>query len=488
MNTTFKKTLVASAILAFAGAANAATYTAGGNPATSTTAALTASAEGLSDAGLIQIGTAGGDDFPVVITNVVTNVEQDVLEITFSGATIITTGANASAPTMTGYDFFDIPNSNTIRFRVATGGVLINTATDLEGVNLVATGGAGSTVSISSRVISLNPVIGEYDKGTGKVLDVKAQTSVAVTNGFDSIISTVDNRKFFNETDSPDAVEDRDIVALTLTNNAAYEFALTVDDTTNAVVEHVIKGNFAYLLDADKAAFGGNANGALSSGEIATKVAASAVAVGGADTFAYALSADAQTLTITQTVVGDVDTAVTVNFDTFVNDLSADNLKAAATALSASAFAATITVETDDADFATATNAAVGEWKLDGSVVRVPYMVVGGGRFGVILNVTNSGSQTGEIFLDIYDEAGEPVAEGLIATEMASPNKIVSVAKDVGDALKAAGYNTTTTATKFSVVITTNVPEDDVQVYAAYTDNTTSERAIVNNDSKVQIK
>lgn len=484
MKNTFKKTLVATAVLAFAGVANAATLTAGGNAATSTATALEASAEGVADVGLIRIGTAATDNFDIKLTNQVTNVEQDVLEITFSGATIVTTGANASVPVMTGYEFFDVPSPSTIRFRVRSGGVAANTVTDLTGVRLVPVAGA-TRVTMSTRVLSLNPVIGEYDRSSGRILDILPQLEVAVDNRFDAVISTENNRKFFNASLSTGvgSTATADVVTLSLTNNSGYEFSLPVTDAVNAVVTHTLRGDFSYLRDADKAAFSGNANGSLSSAEIAAKV----VPVATDDTFTFALSSDNSTLTVTQTAVGSLDSTVQLTFNTFAAPTSTAAVLAAASGINASNFTATIAAKTDDADFSVANNVDVGAWRLDGSVVRVPYMVIQTGRFSSIMNVTNHGVKSGEILIDVFGENGEVIASGVNAGT-SEPGSIVSVANAARNALIAAGKDLSQLV-KFSVQITTNVPEDDIIVYAAYADSQNGgERAIVNNDSKVQTK
>lgn len=481
MKTVFNKTLLASAVLAFAGLANAATITPAGfgAPAAAPAAAFTASAEGFAFEEMVTVGPGLGN-LQLGITTAVTNVEQDVLVVTFSGATIIKTGANASAPVLPGYDFFDIQGDNTIRFRVQTGGVPVATTAQLSGVNLnVAGTTAGATISVATKVLSLNPVIGEYDAGSRVLFSVKNQISAAVNPVLNAVISTQASRKTF-------VGGGADALTVTLTDNSGYAFALATDATVNAKATHVLSGDFGFLRDADKTAFGGNANGSLSSAEIATYVAKTGVANGTVDTFTFALSADNSKLTVTQTAVQGLDGDITLTITPPAEGKTAA-VAATATALQAGSFSLAASLATDDSDFAIASGASAGAWTLDGSVVKVPYLVLQEGRFGTVVTVSNSGNRTGEILLDIVDEAGGPIVSGLNAGS-STPGSIVNVSGKIKDALVAKGKDLTK-VNKFSVVITTNVPQNDILVYSAYTDSQNGgERAIVNNDSKVQTK
>lgn len=85
MTTTFKKTLLATALFAVAGYANAASIRVDVADFPTAVSALTAdvgSLEGLKDAETIAFGT----DIDVLIKPTSTNVEQDVLIITLTGA------------------------------------------------------------------------------------------------------------------------------------------------------------------------------------------------------------------------------------------------------------------------------------------------------------------------------------------------------------------------------------------------------------------
>jgi hypothetical protein len=484
MKTVFTKTLIATAALAFIGTANAATIrnlaaeTLGATAGTS----LNASLEGLVDAATLTAQT----DVAILLKNSVTNVEQDVLIITVAGAQFDTTATPslvAQGAQTGGYDFFDYQGTDTIRFRVKTGGVpatlLAPDHFQLQGAKLkVGSVTAGSKITFSSKVVSLNPVIGEYDKASFDLIKVRNQLSVAATTPFEATVATAKARKEFVA--NAEVVAGVESAVLTLTDNSGDLKALTVAVGTNAKVTHVIAGDFGFVRDADKADFGGNANGSVNSTEIATIVAASATD----DTFTYALSADNK-LTITQTVVGTLDAAVTVTVTPPAVTVPAK--VASASALNPGKFTGTLTATTDDSSFNIASGADVGAWAIDGSVVKVPYLVMQDGRFGTIVTVSNSGTRTGEILLDVVDDAGVSVVSAMNAGSSV-PGTIVNVSGKIRDALAAKGKDLTM-VNKFSVTVTTNVPANDILVYSAYTDSMNGgERAIVNNDSKVQTK
>jgi hypothetical protein len=506
MKTVFTKTLIATAALTLIGTANAASIR--NLPVelgTANATSVNGSLEGLLKAGTLTAQT----DVAILLKNAVTNVEQDVLVITIAGAKFDTTATPALVAQglqTGGYDFFDYQGEDTIRFRVKTGGVAaVNVTGDvantvpvenylasdhhfrLTGAMLkVGSVTAGSKVTVASKVISLNSVIGEYDKASFDLLKVRPQLSVEATTPFKATVSTSAARKIFVANGDVNTVGvapnqvSTETAVFTLTNNSGDLKALPVTATETAKVTHVIAGDFSFLRDADKEAFGGNANGSVSSAEIATILSAAAAG----DTFTYSLSADNK-LTITQTAVLGLDPAVTVSVTPAA--ATTPSKAASAVALNPGKFLASLAASTTDSSFNIAADADVGAWSIDGSVVKVPYLVLQDGRFGTVVTVSNSGSRTGEILLDITDEAGLPIATGFAAGQ-STPGSIVNVSGKIKDALVAKGKDLKA-VNKFAVTVTTNVPAADVLVYSAYTDSQNGgERAIVNNDSKVQTK
>lgn len=480
MTTTFKKTLLATALFAVAGYANAASIRVDVADFPTAVSALTAdvgSLEGLKDAETIAFGT----DIDVLIKPTSTNVEQDVLIITLTGAKFDTdvnptlAGAAGSAYAGQSYEFFDFVGTDTARFRVRSGGVAV-TAVAADHFELVATVDvsgvtAGSKISLASKVTSLNPVIGDYDKAALDLIDVKAQTSLTATTKFNAEIATADARKVF-------VGGGTDAAVLTLVNNAGIS-ALPLTAAVSAKAVHTVAGNWGFVRDADKEEFGGNANGSVNSDEIDSIV----VATSADDTYTYALGADNK-LTITQTAVGALDTVVTLTVTPPADATPAE--ADAATALSKTSFAVDTAITTTDSSFTSATGTSAGAWSVDGSVVKVPYLVLQDGRFNNVVTVTNTGSGSGEITIDIVDEAGVSIASG-VSAGMSTPGSQVNLAAAIRNAV--AAKKNLANVTKFAVTITTNVPADDIAVYSAYTDvNNGGERAIVNNDSKVQTK
>lgn len=211
-------------------------------------------------------------------------------------------------------------------------------------------------------------------------------------------------------------------------------------------------------------------------GSISTAERAAALTIAPAPATGPAIASNQQSLQFT----GSAATAYTVTLT--VPSTSGK----AVTPIKANTFGLTSKVVYGTSGESTYTGSA-GEWKLNGSQVRVPYLVLQDGRFSSIINVTNHGSKEGAISVDVFDEAGAKIASNYPAGT-SKPGSVVSVAGPVRAALVAAGKDLTQT-TKFSVQIVTNVPENDVIVYAAYADSQNGgERAIVNNDSKVQTK
>lgn len=184
MKTVFTKTLIATAALALIGTANAASIR--NLPAelgTATATSVNGSLEGLLKAGSLTAQT----DVSILLKNAVTNVEQDVLVITVAGAKFDTTATPslvAQGAQTGGYDFFDYQGEDTIRFRVKTGGVTATALTadhfQLQGAKLkVGSVAASSKVTVTSKVISLNAVIGEYDKASFDLIKVRQRSEGA---------------------------------------------------------------------------------------------------------------------------------------------------------------------------------------------------------------------------------------------------------------------------------------------------------------------
>jgi len=123
-------------------------------------------------------------------------------------------------------------------------------------------------------------------------------------------------------------------------------------------------------------------------------------------------------------------------------------------------------------------NAAdVGSWKLNGSDVTIPYMVygtVGGKAYNQVIQLTNNSSIEGAIYVDIFDGEGKQIAKNSKLTVAAKANSVTNIATEIKALVAAAKYEG-----KVSVRVIAEVPSSTAQIYAAYQDVATSERAIV---------
>lgn len=121
---------------------------------------------------------------------------------------------------------------------------------------------------------------------------------------------------------------------------------------------------------------------------------------------------------------------------------------------------------TDDATSVVNGALALGEWTLNGSVVNVPYLPFGPATQPIIRH-TNIGSQTGDISLRYMVEGVDTafVDAGVIVTQ-ATPG-VRNLLSIVSDALKADGYDASVAGFKVALEVTSNVPANDVTVFAA---------------------
>ncbi|WP_417705090.1 hypothetical protein [Rheinheimera aquimaris] len=449
MNTTFKKTLVASAILAFAGAAQAVQ-----TPQT----AAEYSKQGVTQAATVTPAAP-------VITLEAEYAVGDIIDITFPGAVFDATNAPAFVLSAAGMEVGVLSvGTNSIRLRVtqqATASTISSTLT-INGLvftsaSIAASGAVGiSYAAQTSTGLALDA--GAASKPTGKLIALVDQFTTEVTP-FDAVIDVNADRLLF--TGALPADKRADALVITPANDAALSTLATLTTITYKVV-----GDFSFL-DQD-------ASGTVSAGELA------AAAITGGDAITgKTLSADMTTLTFVDTPVAPATPAAV----TLTSTISAADPAVSKVVIKPSDYTVTATFAHTTPAGSVAIEKSAGSWKLNGSQVRVPYMVVGGSRFGIIANVTNHSAKDGAITLDIFAEDGTKIASNYPAGT-AKAGSVTSVAP----ALLAALGGSPATVTKFSFQVTTNVPENDVLVYAAYTDNTTSERAIVNNDSKVQTK
>jgi hypothetical protein len=467
MKTTFKKTLLAVSLAAVAGFAQAAVVTVPG--------ATTISQEGA--VGQTNIALPN-----VTVTLAAEYTVNDTITFTLTGAEFDTAASTPSvAFTATGTDTatlgFLSSTATTVTFRVtsvndtAPAGVVFSGGTFvLSGMQLKTTSvtaNAGAIKVAYSALTNNNQSIDNTGTLSATAATVIAQFSSSVTKALNGIIDVENSRQQFtagNDTITTDVLVVTPVEAAVTAQDAAY---------TGAV--HTIKGDFSWMNT--------NATAGVDAGELAAAFAAT----GGADTYASTINTAMDTITVTVTdAAGNTVEPMTATFTVAgvgANSavLNPQDFKISSTIKYNTAAAAAATK-------ATATDAAAGSWTLNGSVVRVPYMVMKDGRFGTILNVTNHSTKSGAIVIDVFAEDGTKLATNY-AAGTSNAGSVTSIADKVRNALIAAGKDVVNSNVKYSVQITTNVPASDVMVYAAYTDAMNGgERAIVNNDSKVQVK
>ena len=114
-----------------------------------------------------------------------------------------------------------------------------------------------------------------------------------------------------------------------------------------------------------------------------------------------------------------------------------------------------------------------GEWTLNGATVNIPYMPYSA-TASQIIYVTNSGALAGDITATAFDDKGNMYDLGKIAT--ANAKTVTKITSQVNQKLGEKGF----TGGKVSITITVNAPAESVTVYASY--NAGSVRGFVNTD------
>lgn len=479
MKTTFKKTLVASAILAFAGAAQAATLAGTEQTVTSQYLAGTQTSSGaaattdhraaaftitlgadytLNDTMTLTFTTPVKTALPVSLTAAVDNtVGAGKNGITFSLISGGTAGASTATYRVTAVDVSTDTNTS-------IGVVLTVPAANLE--FLKSNLGSGASVTFAAKTnTGLDLDTGGGNARTASLVKVASQFTITNPSIARVIDVNADRKSFVELTGAVKTVTGTfNIATLTTAGNV---YARPINAA--AGVKHTLTGDFSWVVDNDT-----NTAGLQPKAGVFTTTGTCATPVWAYSTTAVSLTCDAVA----------ADTAIVI--DPEANKVGVAAANVAILAPQSFTATSTVTYTTPAATENVINGASAGSWTLNGSQVRVPYMVAGGDRFGIIANVTNHGSKDGAITLDVWAEDGTKLASNY-AAGTSNAGSVTSVAPALIAALNAAGKDLVAT-TKFSFQVTTNVPENDVQVYAAYTDNTTSERAIVNNDSKVQTK
>jgi len=106
-------------------------------------------------------------------------------------------------------------------------------------------------------------------------------------------------------------------------------------------------------------------------------------------------------------------------------------------------------------------NGAVGAWKLNGSMVSIPYMPYGD-TISQIIYLNNTGTVSGEISVDYITDKG--VKGNFSITEMAKAKEVVAVAGAIKKGLEDDGFKTG----KAKIDIVVNTPTGSISAFTGY--------------------
>ncbi len=466
MKTTFKMSLVALALVA--GASQAATIVPanagkvyGHEGLTTTTGSnvnivLGAAGTGTNALSFPVPGSGSGDEL----------AENDLIRITFS----VPFTAGVDAPTHV--DLTTGAGGNTF----ATGGTTLRVANSGSNFVVYRVSGAGSKI-VPADVIQLNtakfPTRDIAAAGGLKAtISLETATGTVKHSVKDAVLAEVKKVRTFTLTQKLsgkiDVSQGRTAFAASpaatslVTTNPA---ATTVDafGVTYTSIKGAVAGDFSWVKDTVSTNTALDAATGLftigNCGVAPTKVTASQVEFSCAGDKAVGLVID-----------------LAKNTDAKPDEKVASVLKA-------SNFALTATAEfTNPAGLASNEikvfdSADAGSWSLNGSNVLVPYMVygtVGGKAYNQVIQLTNNSKVEGAIYVDITDGEGKAIASNQKLTIAAKPNSVTNIGSEIKALVAAAKYEG-----KVSIRVVAEIPSDSTEVYAAYQDVATSERAIV---------
>ena len=400
---------------------------------------------------------AGSVSIAAVITVGAADLTVDsVITINVSGASFDTT---EDAPTLTDqaaaatFDLFDY-QAGFVKYKVSGAAAGARSHLDLAAAVLDSTGlSAETTVELDFKATD-NAI--DYDVTADvTVHGFTPQYSAVVEQALNGVIDVSQDREALLAGAAADVITDA-------ANFDTLRIDMDLDATANPVtpddITFVITGEWSWLSAAADA----NEDGTTSAAELTTYLGSYMVIDGGgaqAPT-SQTLSADLTTLTIVDTtggtVGGDYDFAFPVPGTNEDNSqvLTAQEYTVTATVTDALATPTSMVALTD---------AAAGEWTLNGSVITIPYMPFDD-NVTVILRHTNSGVQTGDLsvryMLEGVDTEWQSV--GIVAS---STRGVMNIRDAVLDAITA---DSGVTAGKVAIEITTNIPADDALFYAAY--------------------
>jgi len=395
---------------------------------------------------------------------------DDVVTIKFSSpfataytapASIVATGAankaivtlgllSKTADTVT-YRVTDVAKSPTATSTIDT----VLTLTDVQFTTGGLLGTKEITASYSAQTATGGFALDEGKDNSKKVLAAVDQFEVEVDQPFKGLITLPDRVALAGGAEALETL---------FTNDGA---TLRAPAAVFGSVKHTLEGDFSWIKDSNSSA------GLQPHPDVVVLPAT------------CALSA---TETTTSKLVVSCSTVapLTVDFDIAENTLQAGVPVATATAANkAQILKSTKYTLTSDVvytgpsgTFNALNKADAGQWTVDGTNVDVPYLaagVLGEKTFSFVVNVTNKSNKAGNVFFDLYKEDGSVIVQNQSAGSVA-PNAILRVGSEMNK--KLTDFNG-----RFSAKVFVEVPAGEAEVYSAYVDTETSERAIVINTS-----
>lgn len=369
------------------------------------------------------------------------------------------TADNGSVFTLLGVE------DNTILFTVDTG--------EQEGREVITLTGVSITPDDDVSELTVSGVIQntanvQYDSADEvTIVNLDNQYSSAIEVDFDGIIdvsadrltlvapSTDDDALYeFSDTNQADS-------ATTDTLVVSIDTETTQGNLEPDTVEVTITGDFSWMLDLDDDEDGELSDEELEDGITFASFTDSDLTLAGADTIdaddGYAIDDDLTELTITINAGGGEDLDEYYTFELDIEDAS--------TVLNETDYTVAITAE-EDVDLDVTDESDAGEWVLNGSVVEVPYLPFGPVTQPIIRH-TNTGIQTGDIAVRYMVEGDHTEWQDLgVLIEDAEPG-LHNLLSYVTDALADDGYDSSESGFKVALEVTTNVPGEDVTVFAA---------------------
>jgi hypothetical protein len=482
-------------------ASGATTYDTGANVAAFTglnACSVTINSDVLLEASDVASSLEGSQNFGTTVNlTVITGIggynEEDTIVFTVSGGSIDATASAAAGVELSdpaGNLQFGILGVNAAGTQISFNGVEDGTtstaATALLALNnLVINADDGVTdIKISSQAQTTSSFV--YDTGAEKsVTTLKSQFAVKVLNGFDGIIDVADNRVNF-EVNSKDS-NSADVTNLLDTAEVEVKTVTSIGNIPVNEVNFDFSGDFSWLAGyvpatATTAAAKSTALNAVFKYAGDNASAAASVKAG-----TMSLSTDNKTLSFTASInntdgvgsIAEIDETHTFTVDLPATAADRDQVLSAGP-YTVKVTAADTTTNATAFETVLADGASVGAWTLNGSVVTIPYMPFDANT-KVIMRHTNTGSQEGDITIRymLEDSSAVPVATDWVELDSAVAFSVKGVQDIRDDVINGIIAKSGVTSGKVAIEITTNVPSDDVTVFAGFKVVDVQDRGIV---------